>query len=290
MPSTEEQAVDAQASVHMKRGIGLLARATARDATEALACFDQALSLRSTLEADRLPRFAYSTAACWLNRAEALTQLGRTVEAVHSCDQAMALLRGLPLEEDPRYRRRLALAHQNRGLALAALGPDRTAEATRAFNDAIDLLSEPGAAAIADRTYMLAVAWLNLANLETAVHDTAAEERSLDAALRALALVSQSEEDDVAAAEIGLKARHIQCQRLARRLSEPAQGDEGIMADVHAATDAVDNGLSLVRRWEARGVRSFQPIALGLFQFGAMIYQRHQPQFLEDFLKDHPTP
>ena len=60
--------------------------------------------------------------------------------------------------------------------------------------------------------------------------------------------------------------------------------------DVHEATDAVDDGLALVRSWEQRGVRCFRPLAFDLFRFGARVYARYQPQFLEEFIDDNLNP
>ena len=60
--------------------------------------------------------------------------------------------------------------------------------------------------------------------------------------------------------------------------------------DVHEATDAVDDGLALVRRWEQRGVESFRAVAFELFRFGARVYARYQPQFLDEFIADNMDP
>src|SRR5688572_24363916 len=108
---SEAPAIDAQASMLMKRGIRLLSDATPDAISEALACFDRALELRSRLPIDAVPVFRYGLAACWLNRADALIRLGHAAlisDALRAYDEGIALLRGLPLHEDARFPRRLA--------------------------------------------------------------------------------------------------------------------------------------------------------------------------------------
>jgi hypothetical protein len=70
---------DARASSFMKEGIRLLQ--SEHDAEAALLCFDRARELRSRLPTD-VPIHAYGLAACWLNRAEALTGLGHAHHAL----------------------------------------------------------------------------------------------------------------------------------------------------------------------------------------------------------------
>ena len=111
-----------------------------------------------------------------------------------------------------------------------------------------------------------------------------------EAALRAIALVSGLEEENVDAAEAGLKARHVLCQSLVERLSPAATSDRTVLDHVHEATDAVDAGLELARRWERKGVTRFRSVAYDLFRFGARVYARYQPQFLEEFVLDNIDP
>ena len=280
------QELDSRASVLMKRGIGLMT-AVGGNVSEALSCFDQALVLREQLPATDVPQFAYSLAACWMNRGEALTRLGgggRWGAAVQSYDEAIALLRRLPLDADDRYRRRLAIALQNRGLTLFAHVPGTAADAVQAFSDALAVLDADAAAAIEDRDYMRAAMLLNLANAQRTIDAEDAPAQARLAIARALGLMTPHEADDERAAEVGLKARHLLCQLLAERLSQAAPSAG--MDDVHAATDAVDSGLDLVRDWERKGVMRFREIAADLFRFGAMVYQRYQPQFLDEFVSE----
>jgi len=118
----EIEATDAQASLFMKEGIRLMQSGDNTDATDAaLLCFDRALELRCQLPTD-VPRHAYGLAACWLNRAEALTRPGPAHHALvlDAYDKALTLLRPLPLHDDARFSKRLAIAYQNRALVHAA--------------------------------------------------------------------------------------------------------------------------------------------------------------------------
>ena len=234
---------------------------------------------------------AYGLAACWLNRAEALTRLGPAHHALAlgAYDEALALLRPLPLGDDARFSKRLAIAQQNRALVLAAQNPPATADAIAALKDAIAVLDHAEAMDAPERDYLLAVVWMNLANIQaseaTIVSDLAAQE----AARRALTLMNVQEHENVTAAEAGLKARHVLCHIAARRLSAQAER-ETVLEDVHEATDLADEGLDLVREWERRGVDCFRSLASDLFRFGARVYARYQPHFLREFLSEQFDP
>jgi hypothetical protein len=55
-------------------------------------------------------------------------------------------------------------------------------------------------------------------------------------------------------------------------------------------TDAVESALDLAQSWERAGVTRFSPLAAQFFHFGALVYERHQPHFLADFLLDYLAP
>ena len=125
----------------MKEGIALLY--SRNDAEGALVCFDRALELRRCLPTE-VPMHAYALAACWLNRAEALTRLGSEYHALTlgAYDEALALLHTLPLGDDVRFSRRLAIAQQNRALILAAQEPPAQADAIAALLDGIAVIDQ----------------------------------------------------------------------------------------------------------------------------------------------------
>jgi hypothetical protein len=289
----EVQAINAQASVLMKRGIRLLSDGQPDAVAEALICFDRALELRSGLPIHSDPVLGYGLAACWLNRADALVRLGDPAQfpaALRAYDEGIGVMRGLPLAEDARFPRRLAIAHQNRGLALHAQGLTGVANAIVAFTEAIAILDHDQAALIPDRQYLLAAVWMNLANARASEATEESEVLARSAAQRAIALVTDVEVNDADAAEVGLKARHVLCQTIAGRLSQTAASHEPMPDDVHQATDAVDDGLALARRWEQKGVARFRGVAYDLFRFGARVYARYQPQFLNEFVLENMDP
>jgi hypothetical protein len=281
MTAFEIEATDARASVLMQEGIRLMQ--SGNDADAALLYFDRALQLRLRLPAEQ-PTHAYGLAACWLNRAEALTTLGPTHDALalRAYDEALALLRPLPLSRDARFSKRLAIAHQNRALVLAAQNPQATMNAISGLVGAISVLDHAETMDASEREYLLAVAWMNLANIQASEATTESDLAATDAARRALALVKAYEHEEVAAAEAGLKARHVLCRIAGRQLSS--------QADVHDATDLADEGLELVREWERRGVGRFRDVASDLFRFGARVYAYYQPHFLLEFLSEQLDP
>lgn len=182
------------------------------------------------------------------------------------------------------------MAYQNRGLALRTQGPSGAKEALAAFTDAIAVLDHDHAALISDRQYLLAVVWMNLANARASEATAESQSPARDAAVRAMALVADLEANDAEAAEVGLKARHVLCRTIAARLSRPTASDETMPDDIHEATDIVDDGLDLVRRWEQKGIARFRGIACDLFRFGARVYARYQPHFLSEFVRDNMDP
>jgi len=283
--------IDAQASVLMKSGIRLLNEGSREGAAEALGYFDRALSLRRRLPIDMVPVFRYGLAACLLNRADAFVRLGgdgNLEAALGAYDEATSLLRTLPLGDDPRFARRLAMAHQNRGIALQ-LRDATDLGAVAAFNEALNVLAAPEAASITDREYLRAAALVNLANAWAAMKAEGAAAFARQAALDAMTLVAESEATDTAAAEVGLKARHILCRAVAQNLSTASSGAH-VPDGVHEATDAVDDGLRLVRLWEQNGIARFRPVAADLLVFGVFVYGTFQPHFVDEFVRENLDP
>jgi tetratricopeptide (TPR) repeat protein len=286
----EIAAADADASMHMKEGIRLLEESHA-NAEAALRCFDRALELRRRLPIEKAV-YAYGLAACWLNRADALMHVGDAAHrdlARHAYDEAIDLLRTLPFD-DARFSKRLAIALQNRALAVVAHDASATADAIHAFTEAIAVLSDASGLEPHERDYLLAVVWMNLANVRATQGTTASDNAARGAARRTIALVAQREWEEASVAEAGLKARHVLCQTIARRLSSRASGDATMLEDVHDATDLVDEGLSLVRYWERRGLTHFRGLAADLFRFGARVYGGYQPHFLSEYVRENMDP
>jgi hypothetical protein len=289
---TEVEAINAEASVLMKRGIAFLDEPRREAAIDALHCFDEALELRRRVPLDHSSFQVYLLAACLFNRADALARMsdvGPTAAALASYDEGIAALQRIPLAENPLYPRRLAMGFQNRGLALQARGREGDGDlAAASFAGALDVLDQEYSQGIEDRPYLRAVVWLNLANLRALQASDEGHAAARDAAARAIDAVAGLETGDINAAAAGLQARHVLCRVCAQSLSQA--GDEEMPADVHEATDAVDDGLELVRSWEQRGVGLFRPLAFDLFRFGARVYARYQPQVLDEFIADNMNP
>jgi hypothetical protein len=184
--------------------------------------------MRRGLPIDDDPLLRYGLAACLLNRGDALIRLGdagRMVDALAAFDEGIDVMRALPLTADARFPRRLAMACHNRGLALQAMGRP-VAEPIAAFADALAILDDDQASGITDRPYLLAVVLTNLASARVLENTAESAARARDAARRAIALVEAVETGDAAAAEVGLKARHVLCHTIAVRLSAPAASDD----------------------------------------------------------------
>jgi hypothetical protein len=278
----------------MKQGIGLLRESGPDAIAAALICFDSAMELRCRLPIDAVPGFRYGLSACWLNRAEALMRSGDAAHislALAAYEKALGLLRMLPLEDDARFIARLVIALQNHGLALCARGGSAAAGAAiAAFTEALAVLEDDQAMIVARRHDLMAAVLVNLANARASEATRASDALARDAAHRAIALVTEREVSDADAAERGLKARHVLCRSIARHLSEQDPGCKAIPADVHDATDLVDDGLGLVRSWEQKGVGRFREIAVELFRFGATVYETYQPHFLSEFVRENVDP
>jgi hypothetical protein len=136
--------------------------------------------------------------------------------------------------------------------------------------------------------HLLACAWLNRAGLLLATSpDRMSEAR--DCALEARNQIAGMEDQQPGMADVALKARHALCRAAAARLAE-ARPENEVKELVAEATDAVDEGLAIARLWEERGLPAFKPIEAELFQFGTQIYQKHQPQFLAEFVLENLDP
>jgi hypothetical protein len=283
---------NAMASGWMKRGIALLNENTAASLTASLVWFEGAIELRRLLPLAGNPWYRYVLAAGWMNRGDALARLGspeNLAEAVYSYDHALALLRTLDLESNPLFRKRLALAWMNRGITLQEQGAAVSLRAAaESFEEAVALLRDLRPAAAPEDRPVLACALMNRGNvlLRLALPE---QGRARESAEQALALVADAEEKELLAAETGLKARHVLCRAIASHL---ADGTGTIAPEelVAAATDAVEDGMKLVRHWEARGEHRFRDLAGELFRFGARAYQMHQSHFLSEFLLENLDP
>jgi hypothetical protein len=217
-----------------------------------------------------------------MNRADVLTRLGSAanlLEAVQSYDEALAVLRGLSLDENPLYGRRCAIAWINRGITLQEQAtPASLAEACQSYEQGLEVLR-----ALPGEPVLAACAGMNRANVLLRL-DPPRGEAAQAAAASAIGALAGAEEQDLVAAETGLKARHILCQAIAEAL---AQQPDHAHALVSTAIQAVASGLELARSWERRGEGRFAPLVGGLFRFGAILQQQHQPGALAQFVREN---
>ena len=201
------------------------------------------------------------------------------------------MLGSLPLDSDPRYPRRPAIAQQNRALVLHAQQRDTSESVLASFGYAITTLEHVSAEDLPDRNYLLATIWTNVANVQVADGSDEALAHARRSATLAVSLVNGTEAIDTDHAEAGIKARHSLCRALLQsRRFETAGTVEPVPADVHQTTDMVDEALSLARSWDERGVTRFRALAAELFRFGAFLYARYQPQFLDEFIAENVAP
>jgi hypothetical protein len=281
--------INSQASAWVREGLQLLDDGGRDSVQSALALFERALDVRRRLPVTASPLLQYDLAGTWLNRAAALMQLdelAHSPEALRCGDEAIAVMRQLPLALDPRFPRRLAIAFQNRGLVHLAQGPQANYRAIQDFIDAIAVLESEESEAIEDRQYLLSALWVSLADIQANGNNDAAWRRAVESASHGRALVGDAAFVHLAAADVSLKGCHVCCRALARCLSSAA-ASEVLSDDVHAATDAAEDGLRLVAHWEQQGVRVFDAIGLDLFAFGSRVYEAYQPQFLAEFQAEH---
>lgn len=270
----EQQAELFAADIWTNRGIALLEiRETARR-WEAVACFDRAIAIRQPRLAPGEVWIAYGLAASWMNKADALTRVGACRDAaLQAHDQALRVIALLP--DEPIFNQRRAIAWINRGITLeteASLQSDRAAEDS--YLHAIAALPEAESAGEKESVQIVAGAWLNLAQVlgRQAEQDTG---RIREATANALRLILLFEQLDVKAAEIGIRARLLQCQIMSGTLEKY----------VTEATDVAEEGLMLAHFWQSLGC-NFPVERAALFHFACRVYQEYQPHFLAEFIRE----
>jgi len=294
MSSDGNAHLDHLASIRMESGIALVHHGAPAALHEAIRCFDEAIELRQRLPLAESPGSRYGLAAGWINRGDALTRLGGSqdlADAVNSYTAAIELLKDLPAGDDGSFVRRLAIAWLNRGIALEEQNTEQTlAAAMDSYKEAIQLLSCPRRTAAGKLKVVLASAWVNLGNALLRPAGRALAEEACGAAEQALSLLAENEATELAAAEAGLKARHILCQAVTLFLDGGRHDASTELDLIGKMTDVVEGALSLVRCWEKAGVTCFRPMATQFFHLGALAYEKYQSHFLAEFLLDHLEP
>lgn len=283
----------ALADIERRHGHAAEATATPDGLATALACYDRAASLLSSAEPNDEVMCALGLVA--MNRGNALSKLASAAAhaaAIAAYDQAIALLSALPYAYDDRLRNHLGAAWLNRGHALRSGGDHADlAAALHSHRTAIEILAPLPLADCADYPANLAGAWINLSDTLAASAAPASSDApppfaaALDAARRALAILAPLEATALRFGELALMARRAALVALAALLiAAPESAASAYVAD---ASDLIDSGLALARRWPSLAAASPAPLATRLFRFGAEFYRRHQPQFLPEFLTEN---
>jgi hypothetical protein len=286
--------LDTLASERMESGIALLHSGAPDAVRGAIRCFEEAINLRQRLPLAENPGYRYGLAGGWINRGDALARLGAAGDlsaAVNSYARAIELLKDAPATDDGLFVKRLAIAWLNRGLALEAqAGEPALAEAACSFEAAVSVLTRSRRMGGASHDLVFASAWTNLGNTLLRSAGTGSATRAAEAARNALLLLAPSESKELAAAEAGLKARHVLCQALTALLAEGSRDESMEMDFIGRVTDTAEDALGLAQVWEEAGETRFRPLAAQFFHLSALVYEKHQPHFLAEFLLEHLDP
>jgi len=209
--------------------------------------------------------------------ARALVNVGNLApeltESLALYDEAIVLLPA-PTANVP--IRLLGAAWLNRGTRLLRSESPAAVEADENFVRAIEVLSALPDDASAQRN--LAAAWMNRAAIAAFAGE--ADQARNDAA-RCLEIVAPHESSDLAAVEIGLKARLLWLSQ-----PEPSAGESD--SDwVEQASDLIDSGLTRIRALPPYARLALRGPAAALWRSGCAFYLRHMPRFLPELLREH---
>ena len=260
---------------HMLTGI---ARLQDGDWEAALGHFERALEIRQVGRWRDDPQSAWILAAAWINRSDALRQLGRTHDGIQSLDCAIDAMNHVPLEKNSGYADRLILAWINRATACGEIGCND--EALAAFSQAESLLADRLANPSAARRLLASMLHANRARI---LLDLGRLVDGWSDSRTAVALTTPTAWDGESAV-VGICARGIHCRALAMLLDDPAH--RGLEPDwIARATDLVEEALEMARRSGYQG-----EWLDGLVRYGARIYRICQPHFLVEFIGESLPP
>lgn len=283
-PSSEVSCALAAANERLRRGQTHESRG---ELPAAVACYDQTVTLLAGLS--RTPESQRAQAIACMNRGNALQKQSTRLalnHAIAAYDRAISLLAPLVADRpaDHALHNSLGAAHLNRASALLAF--DAPTAALDAADRAIGVLASLPLEENIFYRANLAGAYLNRANALLAT-DLGAARLSARAALDQIA---DAAPNHVAATHANLCARRTLLSILGRELAlagrdaTPARDTARLLNE---ASDLIDDGLALVRVWEARHSEAFRPAAAQLFHAGAILYASLQPHFLPEFLEEN---
>ncbi|BCU77317.1 hypothetical protein [Luteolibacter sp. LG18] len=275
MNEEELQRLRVGSKQEMQQGIALLGQGEWR---AALGHFDRAVALRESFPWREDGESAWLLAAAWINRSDALRQLGDErllPEAIRSLDRGIEAMGHVPLDGDPMFAERLILAWINRATACGDAG--RTEESLAGFAEAENVLETHGRDVTPTRRFLAAMATINRARV---LLDAGRVEDGWREAAAGVAALRPQEPGDGLIAQTGIRARAVLCRALAL-LAETPEGTASAGDWIATATDAAEEALAIVKR---SGLHD--PAVPDLVRYGARIYRVCQPQFLAEFIHE----
>jgi hypothetical protein len=283
----------ADAASWLARGQELEAQQNPAALAEALRCYDMAIALLRTAPRDPSTPTPHMLAIAWMNRGNALHQLGTPTDlaaAIAAYDATVELLRAAHADELG-ARNTLGAAWMNRGLAAHRIAtPESIMDAVRSHAEAIAVLSRLPMEADSIFPRNLAATLLNQANALLDTRNPELLPHAHNAARSALTLVAGTETATLEGADLALKSRRVLCDAIGQLLTVHESNRLPLEQLTTEASDTVDEGLAVVRHWEAQGIVYFRYIAARLFRFGTQLYRFNQPHFLAEFILENLDP
>ncbi|WP_404425750.1 hypothetical protein [Nibricoccus sp. IMCC34717] len=273
-----------EANVWMAQAQALAGLDGANRWRDAIAALDSAIALRREIAGGKHPEVNHAIAVAWTNRAEILARAGvaeNQEEIVRSFREAIAIMQALPYQEHDGLRHQLASTLMNLGIAEQG-GAEGVQRALARIEECIALVEGQNLVNSSEGRHLLACALLNRGGLKAALPGANPPEVVAAAAREVLALLNGHEDEQPQVSEVALRARIF----LVRAGGDVLDRDPSKAPTAEAVaelTDAVDDGLTLVKSWEKRGLAAFRPMAAELFIHGVQLYRKHQPQFLAEY-------
>lgn len=277
----DHDATNLLANVFTNQGIAWLDGKDKETLQKALSYFDESIELRSTLPQNVSPLYEWGLAAAWMNRADALMRLepqANQKKAKDSHEEALKVLNRMPEGSHPSLPARRALALMNCALLGLDGSNERVQDAATQLDEAIRICQTAPPQSSQECLRVLIGIQLNRSILLLQYNP---KQSWLDAKA-VLALTAPIEKREILTAEAGLKARHLLCHSLTM-LPPQEMVDDWICE----ATDAVDEGLALVREWPPAERAHLMNLNYELFRFGLLVYRIWQPHFLSEFILEN---
>lgn len=253
-------------------------------------CFRQSLAILEELPWKENARFRHQLAATWLNLGNLYARQSnpqkpekRTVDAY---EKSLEVLDGLPAEENA-IGSMIAAVRSSLGRALMWSTDSSNLDlAIASFEETIRVIAKVKDKSDPRLAIEMASAHANRANLLSRAKPSAKSvEETIKSAEFALKIAGPNEQTHLVAAEISLSARRSICHAYGMLISGQKPEVQQEMHD--KASDILEEGLKLVKDWEAKGAQGMRPSAQHLFHLGCAFYCTQQPHFLPEFIKEN---